>query len=115
MKEEPFWEELLEEAGERMIILLFVTGFFYAIIGGLEDALVILAVILILLRVEVMNEFRAGRAIVSLRRLAEPVGLVRRAANYVEVQMEDVVPGTWCSFRLGGASPPTLVLWKPTG
>lgn len=32
-KEEPFWEELLEEAREPMIILLFVTGIFYAIFG----------------------------------------------------------------------------------
>jgi Ca2+-transporting ATPase len=105
VKEEPFWEELLEEAGEPMIILLFVTGVFYAIIGGLEDALVILAVILILLGVEVLNEYRAGKAIVALRRLAEPVGLVRREGKYLEVQVEKVVPGDLVLLQSGRRVP----------
>ena len=104
-KEEPFWEEFLEEAREPIIILLFVTGIFYGIIGGLEDALVIAAVILILLTVEVSNEYRAGRAISSLRRLAEPVALVRREGRYGEVAAERVVAGDVILLEAGRRVP----------
>lgn len=104
-KEEPFWEEFLEEAREPIIILLFVTGIFYGIIGGLEDALVIAAVIFILLTVEVSNEYRAGRAISSLRKLAEPVALVRREGRYGEVAAEQVVPGDVILLEAGRRVP----------
>jgi len=105
MKEEPFWKELLEEAREPMIILLFVTGIFYALFGGLEDALVILAVIITLVGVEVANEFRAGRAIASLRRLAEPIAFVRRDGKYCEIVTEQVVPGDVILLQAGKRVP----------
>ncbi len=104
-KHEPFWEEFLEEAREPMIILLFVTGVFYGIIGGLEDAIVIAAVIIILLLVEVTNEYRAGNAITSLRKLAEPSALVRRQGMYKEIPSEQVVPGDIILLEAGRRVP----------
>ncbi len=115
VKEEPFWEELLEEAREPMIILLFVTGIFYAVIGGLEDALVIVAVIITLLGVEVVNEYRAGRAIASLQRLAEPIALVRRGGKHLEVAMEDVVPGDIILLQAGNRVPADVRLVEAHG
>jgi Ca2+-transporting ATPase len=114
-KEEPFWEELLEEAREPMIILLFVTGVFYAVFGGLEDALVILAVIITLLGVEVTNEYRAGRAIFALRRLAEPIALVRREGAYHEVQVEQVIPGDVVLLQSGRRVPADTRLLEAYG
>ncbi len=105
-KEEPFWEELIEEASEPMIILLFVTGIFYGIFGGLEDALVIAAVIVTLLGVEVVNEYRAGKAIASLQRLAEPVAVVCRDSGRVrEVTTDHVVPGDIMIIQVGRRIP----------
>ncbi len=104
-KREPFWEEFLEEARQPMILLLFVTGIFYAVFGGLEDALVILAVIITLLSVEVVNESRAGKAISSLRKLAEPVALVRRDTRQQEIAVEEVVPGDIILLQSGRRVP----------
>ena len=104
-KREPFWEELLEEAKEPMIILLFVTGVFYGIIGGLEDAFVIAAVIITLLLVEVVNEYRADNAITSLRKLGEPLALVRRHRAYQEILTEQVVPGDVILLEAGRRVP----------
>lgn len=104
-KKEPFWEELLEEAKEPMILLLFVTGIFYGIIGGLEDAIVIAGVIIILLLVEVANEYRAENAIASLRKLAEPLALVRRDGLYQEILTEQVVPGDVILLEAGRRVP----------
>ncbi|MCL5068573.1 MAG: cation-transporting P-type ATPase [Thaumarchaeota archaeon] len=104
-KKEPFWEELLEEAKEPMILLLFVTGIFYGIIGGLEDAIVIAVVIITLLVVEVANEYRAENAIASLRKLGEPLALVRRDGLYKEILTEQVVPGDVILLKAGRRVP----------
>jgi P-type Ca2+ transporter type 2C len=114
-EEEPFWEELLEEAREPMIILLFVIGVFYALFGGLEDALVIVAVIITLVGVEVVNESRAGKAIASLRRLAEPVALVRRGGRHREVATEQVVPGDVILLQAGRRVPADARLIESLG
>ncbi len=114
-KEEPFWEEFLEEAREPMILLLFVTGVFYAIIGGLEDAFVILAVIITLLSVEVVNESRAGKAIASLRRLAEPIALVRRESRNQEIDSDKVVPGDVILLQSGRRVPADARLTEAYG
>jgi P-type Ca2+ transporter type 2C len=104
-KKEPFWEEFLEEAREPIILLLFATGVLYGLIGGLEDALVIGAVITTLLTVEGANEYRAGKAIASLHRLAEPIALVRRDGNYREIDAERVVPGDIVLLQAGRRIP----------
>ena len=104
-RKEPFWAELLREAKEPMIILLFVTGIFYGLIGGFEDALVIASVIIALLLVEVVNEYRAENAITSLRKLAEPVALVRRDGNYQEIPVDRVVPGDVVLLKAGRRVP----------
>src|SRR3990167_6361244 len=61
-----------EEITEPMILLLLAVGFFYSLWGELGDALTIIAIILILVCVEVGNEFRAKRAIAALERIAAP-------------------------------------------
>ncbi len=112
---EPFWEEFLEEAREPIILLLFATGVFYAIIGGLQDALVIAAVIITLVSVEVVNEQRAGRAISSLRKLAEPSALVRRDGVYEQIRIEDVVPGDIVLLEAGHRVPADARLLSTEG
>ena len=109
-KAEPLWKEFLEEAREPIILLLFVTGAIYAIIGGLEDALVIVAVIVTLVSVEVLNEHRAGRAIRSLRRLAEPTVPLFRDGRYAQLPLEEVVPGDLVSLESGKRVPADALL-----
>jgi Ca2+-transporting ATPase len=104
-KEEPLWEEYLKEAKEPIILLLIGTGILYGIFGGLEDAVVILAVIVTLLSVEVLNERRATRAIVALRSLAEPSTPVIRGGRRMEIPVEEVVPGDLLSLEPGRRAP----------
>ncbi len=104
-KAEPLWEEFLEEARQPIIVLLFVTGILYAVFGGLEDALVIVGVIITLVGVEVVNESRAGKAIASLRRLAEPVALVQRDGGWNETRTDEVVPGDVVLLQAGRRVP----------
>jgi len=102
---QPIWREFVEELREPIILLLIVTGILYAFIGGLEDAIVILAVIVTLVSVEVLNERRAAKAMLSLSRLAEPSAPVIRDGCRVEVPAEDVVPGDLLSLEAGRRVP----------
>lgn len=102
---EGFWEEYAEELTEPMILLLLVTGILYSILGTLEDAVTIFAIIFTLVALEVVNEQRAGRAIEALRELAEPTAAVVRDGRRVEIPVETVVPGDVLVLEAGRRVP----------
>jgi len=91
-KEISFWAIAKEEVAEPMILLLLVVGFFYTLWGKLEDALTIFIVILLLVFVEVWNEYRAKKAIASLSEISAPKTKVLRANEIKEIKTEEVVP-----------------------
>ncbi len=88
-----FWTIAAEEIREPMILLLLVVGMVYSVLGNLGDAITIFVVILLLVAAEVINEFRAKRAIGALERLSAPKTRVRRDCHVVAVDTETVVPG----------------------
>ena len=88
-----FWAIALEEVREPMILLLLIVGFFYSIWGSLGDAITIFIVILLLVSAEVINEYRAKRAIAALERLSAPKARVRRGGEVITVDTENVVVG----------------------
>jgi len=88
-----FWAIAAEEITEPMIVLLLVVGVVYSLWGGLGDAITIFVVILLLVAAEVVNEFRAKRAIAALERLSAPKARVRRAGKVITTDTETVVPG----------------------
>ncbi|MCX6746385.1 MAG: cation-transporting P-type ATPase [Candidatus Parcubacteria bacterium] len=92
-KEISFWSITKEEIAEPMILLLLVIGFFYTLWGKLEDALTIFVVILLLVFVEVWNEYRAKKAIASLSKISAPKTKVLRDNEIKEINTEEVVPG----------------------
>ncbi len=96
-----FWEEVREP----MILLLLFTGLLYSLWGKLDDALTIIIVILVLVGVEVFNEYRAKRTIAALRRLAEPTSLVRRDGRTGELPAEAIVPGDLLVIQAGRRVP----------
>lgn len=88
-----FWAIAAEEIREPMILLLILVGVLYAFSGELRDAITIFVVIMLLVAAEVVNEFRAKRAIAALERLSEPKARVRRSGDAVTIDTENVVPG----------------------
>ncbi len=104
-KLEPIWEAFLDELREPMILLLVVTGVFYALWGELTDALTIFAVIFTLVAAEVLNERRAGNAVAALRKLAEPAATVRRNGRTADIPAEEIVPGDLLVLNAGHRVP----------
>jgi len=83
----------LEEITEPMILLLLAVGVLYSIWGKLEDTLTIVAIIVLLVAVEVWNEYRAKKSIASLSRIAAPRAKVLRDGRITDIAAEEVVPG----------------------
>lgn len=88
-----FLDILREEIVEPMILLLIFVGVVYSVLGKVSDALTIIAVIIVLVLVEVWNEFRAKRSIASLSSVAPPTCLVLRGGKPRGIPAVNVIPG----------------------
>lgn len=109
-REEPWWEELFESLREPLQLLLVAVGAIYALLGEIEDAITIFAVIITVSAVEVVNELRAKRAIAALSSLAAPVATVVRGGAPVEVPASKVVTGDLVLLGPGHRVPADLRL-----
>ena len=92
---ESFLDALKEEVREPMILLLISVGILYSILGSdhLLDAATIFTVIIILVVVEVYNEYKAEQGIESLKKLTSPTSEVLRDGKLNEVPSTQIVPG----------------------
>jgi Ca2+-transporting ATPase len=104
-----------EEVTEPMILLLIAVGVLYSLLGGLEGALTIIVIIIILVLAEVWNEYRAKRSISSLRQLAPPTALVIRNGQPKETQTADLVPGDILLLKTGQRVPADARLLEAFG
>ncbi|MGB8215064.1 MAG: cation-transporting P-type ATPase [Anaerolineales bacterium] len=94
-KPEPirFFDIVLEEIQEPMMLLLIGTGILYGIFGKLSDAITIFVVIILLVLSEVVTEFRAKKAISALKDIAALKSMVKRDGKLEEINSLEIVPG----------------------
>jgi len=114
-KEEGFIDVLKEEMTEPMILLLLCVGVLYSIWGGVLDAGTIFTIIVVLVSVEVYNEFKAKRSIEALKKLASPSVLVLRDGSSKEVSTTHLVPGDILPLRVGQRIPADARLIRSYG
>lgn len=108
--EEPWWREALESLTEPLQLLLIAVAAAYFLLGEIEDALTILAVIVAVSGIEVANELRAKRAIASLSGLSAPNATLIRDGQILEVPAAEVVPGDLVFLAPGKRVPADLRL-----
>lgn len=77
------WHELRESLTEPLVLLLIAVAVLYALFGAVQDALIILGVLLAVAGAETWTEIRAGRALARWRSglLRRPPLARRRAAR----------------------------------
>jgi P-type Ca2+ transporter type 2C len=109
-RQEPWWEEVLESLREPLQLLLVAVGVAYFLLGQVDDALTILAVILVVSAIEVFNELRAKRAIASLSSLGAPSGTVVRGGTPRRIPSADLVAGDLVLLGPGDRVPADLRL-----
>ena len=99
------WRLLLEQFKNVLIlILLGATGLSIALGHGLES-LVIAVIVLFAVLLGFVQEYRAERAIESLRKLAAPNALVLRDGQELKIPARDVVPGDVVMLHTGDRVP----------
>jgi len=84
---------LLEQVATPLMGALLASGAIALALGEIEDGLVVLAVVIINALIGVAQEYRAGRAIAALAELVVEPARVRRDGAWIEIPVDQVVPG----------------------
>jgi calcium-translocating P-type ATPase len=92
---------LFAQVRSPLIYALLLSAAVAAAFGELEDAAVVLAVVVLNTIIGFLQEYRAGRAIAALADLVAEPALVRRDDAWIQVPAELVVPGDVVSFAQG--------------
>ncbi|MCC3373582.1 cation-transporting P-type ATPase [Cohnella sp. REN36] len=106
----PWWKEIIEELTEPMILLLFLVGVLYGLLGELRDAITIIVIIIAVLAIEIGNESRAKGAIKALSKFSAIRTPVIRDASYQECLPSELVPGDIVILQPGERIPADLRL-----
>jgi calcium-translocating P-type ATPase len=84
---------LLDQVATPLMGALVASGAVALALGEIEDGLVVLAVVILNALIGFAQEYRAGRAIAALAELVAEPARVRRDGAWVEIPVEQVVPG----------------------
>ncbi len=85
-----------------LILLLVVAAVVSAFVGDIEDAVAILAIVILNAALGVRQEYKAEEAMAALKRLSEPVVKLRRDGKLTEAPTHDLVPGDIVLLEAGG-------------
>ncbi len=88
-----------------LVIILFFATFLSLFVGEIVDAILILIFILILVIIGFVQEYKAEKALESLRKLTAPKATVIRNGKGIEVDAREVVPGDIVLLQTGDRIP----------
>ena len=101
---------LLAQFADFMIVILLVAALISGVIGSLEDALTILVIVTLNALVGAVQEYRAERAVLALRKMAAPDARVVRAGVTQTIAARDVTRGDVVLLAAGDVVPSDLRL-----
>ncbi len=99
------WRILAEQFTSLLIIILVIAAVVSAALGDLEDAIAILAIIVLNGALGFRQEYKAEKTMSALRKLAAPVVRVRRGGDVREVPAAELVPGDIVLIEAGNVIP----------
>jgi magnesium-transporting ATPase (P-type) len=99
------WRILGEQFTSLLIIILIVAAVVSAALGDYEDAIVILAIVVLNGVLGFRQEYKAEKTMTALRKLAAPIVRVRRDGEVREVPAATVVPGDIVLIEAGNLVP----------
>ena len=111
-KRETALHTFLRQFKDPLIYILLVAGAVSLVIGNLEDAGFILAVLLFNAGLGTYQEYRAESAAAALKRVMRITAKVTRGGEREEVDSEELVPGDLVSVRSGSSVPADIRLLK---
>ena len=93
-----------------MILVLIGAAVISVLIGELSDTIVIMVIIFLNAVIGFVQEYRAGRAIEALQKMAEPRSKVLRNKSVKEIDAAEIVPGDIVLLEAGNTVPADLRL-----
>ncbi len=99
------WKILWEQLTGIMVIILIISAAISLALGEVQDAIVILIIVILNTILGFTQEYKAERAMAALKQLAVPHVKVRRGGHVVEISARELVPGDIVLLEAGNAVP----------
>ena len=112
---EPWWKRLLRQFNELTIWILLAAAVVSTALADWVDGLVILAIVILNGLLGFIQEGRAGRALLALRRMSAPKARVIRGGVLESLPARELVPGDRVEIEAGDVVPADLRLIHSTG
>lgn len=96
-----FLKSLIDMIKEPMFLLLLTATVIYFIIGDLNDAVFMLAAIVLVAAISLYQESKSRNAIEELRKLTQPKSKVIRNGKLIDVHSDDIVLGDFIQAEEG--------------
>jgi len=101
---------LWEQITATMVLILIAAALVSGFLGKLQEAIAILAIVVLFAILGFIQEYRAERAMAALKKLAVPNVRVRRNGQVQEVSARTLVPGDVVLLEAGNMVPADLRL-----
>jgi Ca2+-transporting ATPase len=99
------WLILWEQFASTMVVILLVAAVVSALLGDYKDAGTILAIVVLNTVLGYVQEYRAERALLALKKLSVPSVKVRRRGQVGVIPARELVPGDIVLLEAGGLVP----------
>ncbi|MCX7973566.1 MAG: cation-translocating P-type ATPase [Candidatus Aminicenantes bacterium] len=99
------WKIFLEQFKSILIIILLIAIVLSAIVGDIKESIVIAIIVLMASGLGFIQEYRAERAIETLKKMAAPLASVIRDGRETEIPARELVPGDIILLRAGNRVP----------
>ncbi len=109
-KKKPVWMLFTGQFKDFMILVLIAAAVISGIIGDLTDTIIILIIVFLNAVIGFVQEYRAEKAMESLKKLAALKAEVLRDEKPVKISSSDLVPGDVVLLEAGNAVPADLRL-----
>eukprot|EP00002_Diphylleia_rotans_P003044 TRINITY_DN1202_c0_g2_i3.p1 TRINITY_DN1202_c0_g2~~TRINITY_DN1202_c0_g2_i3.p1 ORF type:complete len:748 (-),score=136.24 TRINITY_DN1202_c0_g2_i3:935-3178(-) len=112
---EPLWKKFLEQFTEPLILLLLGSAVVSLLLGQIDDAIGILAALLIVSTVAFVQELKSEQMVEALKKLAHHMCVVVRAGVVSEISADALVPGDIVLLEPGKRIPADLRIVESNG
>lgn len=104
----------LDQFRDFMILVLIAAAIVSGVIGEPSDTIAIVVIILLNAVIGFVQEYRAERAMVALRRMSAPTALVLRDSIHTNLPASEIVPGDVVILEAGKVVPADMRLIETT-